>query len=65
MVLTAALAVFISFAFRFWGSLHPEPFLIRPFVVLALMLLPVLLMAVVVLSLGFREPVINLFKPEN
>ena len=46
MGLTWLGAFVFSFGLRFWGSLHLEPFLIRPFVVLALLLGPTVVLGV-------------------
>ena len=40
---------------RFWGTQHPEPFTIRPFLVMALLFGPTFVMGVWVVWFGSRE----------
>ena len=53
MGLTWGVALLASFAFRAWGDQHPEPFLIRPFIVLTLLLGPSILLGILLLPQVF------------
>ena len=63
MGLTWVGALLVSFGFRFWGLQHPEPFEIRPFIVLALLLGPTVGLAIwLFLDLFFK---FNVLGPTN
>jgi hypothetical protein len=53
---TWGLALVVSFGLRFWGHQHPEPFIIRPFLVWLLLLIPVIGLGLWVLVVGFFTP---------
>ncbi len=55
MGLTWGVALLASFAFRFWGYQHPEPFLIRPFIVLMLLLGPSILLGILLVPQVFLK----------
>ncbi len=52
MGLTWALALILSFALRLWGIHHPDPFAIRPFLLILLLFGPSL--ALGIWLFGFR-----------
>ena len=57
LIFTWAIALAVSFGLRFWGLNHPEPFLIRPLVVLVLLFGPSVFLGVWLvldISLKFR-----------
>ena len=53
MALTWVLALLLSFGLRLWGVEHPDPFNIRPFLVLILLLGPSLVLGFWVIFFGF------------
>ncbi len=55
MAITWLLALIFSMGLRIWGVQHPEPFLIRPVLVMALLFLPSLSLGAWVLLFGFRQ----------
>ena len=55
MLIAWIFAYLISFGFRFWGEQHPDPFVIRPFLVLGLLFAPSLLLGIWLTSFGLRR----------
>jgi len=55
MTFTWALALALSLALRFWGDLHPEPFIIRPLVILILLFGPSVVMGLWLAFIGFEK----------
>ena len=53
MVLAWGLALLLSLGLRFWGLLHPEPFVIRPLLVALLLLAPAVGLGIWVMREGF------------
>ena len=48
-------ALFLSLGLRFWGLEHPDPFLIRPFLVLGLLFGPSFLLGLYLAFSFFRQ----------
>tara|TARA_B100000700_G_C14667205_1_gene679075 strand:+ start:142 stop:324 length:183 start_codon:yes stop_codon:yes gene_type:complete len=59
MLLTWGSALLLSILFRLWGYQHPDPFTIRPLVVVALLFGPSLLLGLWIISFGFRKESLN------
>ncbi len=55
MAFTWFLALLLSFGLRFWGLQHPDPFQVRPFLVLLLLFGPSILMGAWVGWFGFLK----------
>ena len=53
MVLAWGLALLLSLGLRFWGLLHPEPFVIRPLLVALLLFAPAVGLGIWVMREGF------------
>ncbi len=52
MFVTWSAALLISYAFRTWGGLHPNPFEVRPLVLLLLLFGPAFLIGLWILVFG-------------
>ena len=55
MVFVWAFALFLSLGLRFWGLQHPEPFIIRPLIVLGLLCGPSVFLGFYLALIGFRK----------
>ena len=54
MALAWGLALLLSLGLRFWGLLHPEPFLIRPLLVALLLFAPAVGLGIWVMWAGLH-----------
>ncbi|WP_320663578.1 hypothetical protein [Prochlorococcus sp. MIT 1223] len=55
ILLIWGIALLTSFAFRFWGFIHPDSFLIRPWLIFLLLFGPSFVIAFGIFVFGFRE----------
>ncbi|KGG13747.1 hypothetical protein EV05_0405 [Prochlorococcus sp. MIT 0601] len=55
IVFVWAFALFLSFGLRFWGIQHPEPFIIRPFIVWLLLFGPSVFLGCYLVLFGFQN----------
>ena len=53
MALAWGLALLLSLGLRFWGLLHPDPFVIRPLLVVFLLFAPAAGLGIWVMRVGF------------
>ncbi len=53
MVLTSALALILSFGFKYWGYQHPDPFVVRSFLIWLLLFGPSLALGLWIVLFGF------------
>ncbi|MFL0735870.1 MAG: hypothetical protein AB8B43_03435 [Prochlorococcus sp.] len=50
------LALVLSLGLRFWGLQHPEPFAIRPLLVVFLLFAPAVGLGIWIIRVGFTKP---------
>ncbi|WP_320666707.1 hypothetical protein [Prochlorococcus sp. MIT 1307] len=55
MTLTWAFALMLSFGLRAWGAHHPDPFIIRPYLVFGLLFGPSIVLGFWLYFVGFRK----------
>tara|TARA_Y100001968_G_C19413694_1_gene747761 strand:+ start:750 stop:926 length:177 start_codon:yes stop_codon:yes gene_type:complete len=55
MLLAWVCALIASLGFRYWGLNHPDPFIIRPFMVWSLLFGPSIVLGFWLVIVGFRN----------
>ncbi len=61
MTLTWGAPLLLSIAFRFWGYQHPDPFSLRPLLIVLLLLGPTVLIGFWILQKGFSKTEVDTF----